>query len=235
MGNWQVGRAALSTWGPAVEMPRAPVGMSVGGETAAAGPTTKTPGCWTALPARATAGQTPSHIRRQGSQMPLEGCYQPTGHTSRGSSRAVSSCCPSPRRNEKTFPTPRDHGPDTRLAGSEWDGRFRDEAASPGSALDPSRVWGWGGTWETAGLATTALRAPAWPLGYTGSLCTISDSWRVLTAWAHSLRTGKADNGHPPRTSPEGGRGSSQGLLRTPRDRTVLGVTVSSAISGSAP
>lgn len=77
-------------------------------------------------------------------------------------------------------------GPDACLAGSEQDGRLRDEAASPGSTLDMCRVQGWGGTWETAGLAATALRAPAQPLGYTGSLCTISHSRRALTVWAHS-------------------------------------------------
>lgn len=219
-------------------MPRAPVGMSVGGETAAAGLTTKTPGCWTALPPQA-AGQTPSHVRRQGSQMLLEHRYQPAGHTSRGSSRAGSSCCPSPRRNKRTLPPGggegmhRNRSPDACLAGSERDGRFRDEAASAGSALDVCRVQGWGGTWETAALAATALRAPAQPLGYTGSLCTISHLWRELTVWAHSSRTGRASNGHPSRTSPEGGRGSAQGPLRTTGDRTVLGVMVSSAISGS--
>lgn len=81
---------------PAVEMPRAPAGVCQG-KTAAAGLTKKLPGCWTALPPRAAAGQTPSHVRRQGSQMPLEDRYQPAGHTSRWSSGAGCSCCPSPR------------------------------------------------------------------------------------------------------------------------------------------
>ena len=140
------------------------------------------------------------------------------------------------------LPQPKEKREDPPPGG--WEGTHRNHGPAPASLAwsglsrlrsGPCRFQRWGGTWETAGLATTALRAPARPQGYMGSPCTISDLWRVLTVWAHSSRTGRANNSHPPRTSPECGRGSAQGPLRTAGDRTVLGVTVSSAISGSTP
>ena len=98
-----------------------------------------------------------------------------------------------PARGETRGPSPRGWGGDApeprprRLprwlrAGRTPQGRGCLSRLHSGHVPGP----GVGRNLETAGLAATALRAPAQPLGYTGSLCTISHSRRALTVWAHS-------------------------------------------------
>ena len=209
-------------------MPRAPVGMSVGGETAAAaGLTTKTPGCWTALPPRA-AGQTPSHVRRQGSQMPLEHRYQPAGHTSRGSSRAGSSCCPSPRRNERTLPPGVGRGCTGTAAPTPASlAQSRTDASGTRLPLQ-APLWTCAGSRGGAepGDCRTCRHCPEGPSPASG-LHGLSLHHLTLAEGADCLgtflRTGRASNGHASRTSPEGGRGSAQGPLRTTGSGLFLG------------